>query len=83
MKGILEFDLPMEQEEFETAQKGVRYKIALDEVWEKVFRPLNKHGYPCPELQKLVDDVPAVREAIEKLSEIYFQVLGDNEVDLS
>ena len=32
MKGILEFSLPEENEEFELAQNGFKYKIALDDM---------------------------------------------------
>jgi hypothetical protein len=77
MKGVLEFNLPEEREEFETAQKGVDYKLALETVWNQVFRPYYKHGYTDSDLQKLVESTPEVGQAIDKLKELYLQVLNE------
>lgn len=81
MKAILEFTLPEEREEFITAQKGVDYKIALDEMWSKVFRPAFKHGYSDEELNKLLENEDCFK-VLEKLAELYREVLDENEVDL-
>ena len=43
MKGILEFDLPEEREEFETAQRGVLYKIAIEDFYNKSLRARRKY----------------------------------------
>ncbi len=80
MKGILTFNLPQEDEEFQTAQNGIKYKVALEEVWERVFRPLHKHGYGNEKLQKLVDSKPEVVLAIEFLAEVYREILEENQV---
>ena len=42
MKGIIEFALPEEREEFLTAQNGINYKIALEEV-DQWLRNLSKY----------------------------------------
>lgn len=74
MKATLSFNLPEEQEEFETAVKAFDYKIALEEVWEKVFRPAFKHGYAQPELAELSERDYVV---IEKLADIFREILND------
>ena len=44
MKAILNYNLPEEREEFETALNGWKYKLTLDEMWDVLFRPRHKHG---------------------------------------
>ena len=55
MKVILEFELPDEQEEYDTCMNAVDNEIRLNEIWEQVFRPYLKHGYSDQKLTKLVD----------------------------
>ena len=43
MKGILEFDLPAESEEFLNAQRGTRWKLLVDDI-QTYLRQLEKHG---------------------------------------
>jgi hypothetical protein len=75
VKGILEFELPQENEEFETAAKGWRYKVAIDQLWEEMFRPRHKHGY-YDKLQKLVETETG--EAImEELERLYLTIIED------
>ena len=42
-KGVLQFNLPEEQDEFVTAQKGIDYKIAIQE-FDNFMRNIIKHG---------------------------------------
>lgn len=71
-KAKLEFKLPEEQEGFNDALNGSDYKVQLEDVWNNVFRPHYKHGYPDQELQQLIDDNYEVADKIiEKLSEIF------------
>ena len=70
MKGILEFQLPEEQEDFEDAQKAWKYKHAFQEVWEKLFRPRNKHGYADRDLNRL-SRTKTGRKLLDKLEEEY------------
>ena len=79
MKVYLEYELPQELPEYELAMNGARTKIALDEVWEKVFRPFYKYGYADEQLNELVKD-EKVGQAIELLAKIYHEVLEENEV---
>ena len=46
MKAILEFNLPEEEEDHINAVKGTQYKIAIDSLYESVFRPSLKHERP-------------------------------------
>lgn len=80
-KVTIEFNLPEDQEEFNTAIKAVPMSIALHEIHNHVFRPHRKHGYPDQDLQKLVDSNPEVVEAIGKLESMFWEILKDNEVE--
>jgi hypothetical protein len=60
MKGILEFDLPMEQEEFDAAANAGKLSAALFDVRQQVFRPARKHGYSRADIQQLVEKLDAL-----------------------
>lgn len=87
MKAILEFNLPEERGEFELAQKGDVYKYALDEVWDRVFRPFYKHGYPEARINELIeklgenDNGELVCELIDRLSDIYRNILDNGGIN--
>jgi len=57
MKGILEFNLPEEQEEFDLANKASALRNTLTDAENFVFRPARKHGYSDQEIQKLVEEL--------------------------
>jgi len=79
-KAILEFNLPEENEDFDLAREGWRYHNQIEEIWQKVFRPYRKHGYPNLKLNKVIEDNPEVAEVIiESLIEIYQEVLRDDD----
>lgn len=69
-KVTLEFNLPEEREAFEDATKGSEYKWALEEVWDKVFRPRNKHLYGNDEINKIVES-PDGEKLMDFLENIY------------
>jgi hypothetical protein len=60
MKGILEFDLPMEQEEFDAAAGAGKLSAALFDVRQQVFRPARKHGYSRADIQQLIEKLDAL-----------------------
>jgi hypothetical protein len=64
-----------EKEEAEILLKASDYKFAIDEIWERCFRPNNKHGYNDPVL-----DSEEAYEVIEKLIDRYHQALEYYEV---
>ena len=56
MKGILEFTLPEESEEFELASKAVNLLIALNE-FDYYLRNLIKHGHNFTGIEQALDSV--------------------------
>lgn len=78
MKAILEFNLPEEREEHTEALNGWKYKLQLDEVWDKVFRPAYKHGYLDDEINKLLEDEKCDK-LFDKLADLYREVIKDNQ----
>ena len=73
-KAILCFD---SFEEAKIAMNGTNYLVALEEVWERVFRPNFKHGYS----NEILDNKDAY-PVIEELSKIFNEILEDRSVDL-
>jgi hypothetical protein len=80
MKGTLEFNLPEEREDFQVAQDGWKYKLAMEEVWDRIFRPRHKHGYgkeidellKKEECDKLMDHLEGVyREIVRQILDEY------------
>lgn len=55
-KAYIKFDLPEEREDLELALNAWKYKNAIDEVWNNVWRPYYKHGYNNEVLNKLLED---------------------------
>ncbi len=45
MKAKLEFELPEDREDFETAVKGVEYRVALSEFYTNTLRKRRKYGF--------------------------------------
>ncbi len=60
VKGILEFQLPEEQEEFEQASSAGKLSAALFDVRQQVFRPARKHGYSRADIQQLIEKLDAL-----------------------
>lgn len=79
MKGIIEFNLPEDREDFQLAQNGWKYKNQIEEIWEKVFRPYRKHGYSNDYLNKIIDQNPEIAGIIiESLIDIYHEVINED-----
>lgn len=70
-KGILEFNLPEERDDFETAQNGWKYKSVLHEFDQDLRRRIKYDTCP-PEEKKL----------LEKLRAQLNEDLKDNGIDL-
>lgn len=77
-KAILEFNLPEEREEFEDARNGTTYKIQLDDIWNKVFRPRHKHGYANEILNKFMNTSTGTK-VMDALEELYREAIRENE----
>ena len=98
MKATLTFNLPEEQEEFDTAIKAADYKIALWDIAQEIFRPARKHGYPNEAVQKVLDkadeaivvtDVGGVKyetgagsELVSMLEQKFYEILRERNIEL-
>lgn len=60
----IKFRMPDDKSEFENAIKGGAAIAAIETVWNDVFRPARKHGYPDPKIQNLLT---LIDELIDKL----------------
>lgn len=83
MKVIMEFQLPDEQEEFNTASKGADYKLALWDVAQEVFRPARKHGYS----EARINDALALcnehgEDLIGELEKKFYDILHNYNIQL-
>jgi hypothetical protein len=95
IKGKLEFNLeePSSKLAFKRASNADNAYLALDAMWNELFRPAFKHGYSNKNLQELMDKSGTLidketgetinigYEIVSKLSEIYREILIDNDVD--
>lgn len=83
MKGKLVFNLPMEQEEFEAACKGMHYRCLVENIWQEFFRPRHKHGFQDSGINGLLGmdvseeewtpSMQACNALMDRLEEIYRQ----------
>jgi len=79
-KITIEYNLPDEQAELDSAMNGFNRGIAIDRIANEIFRPHRKHGYPNVRLQELLEKNEDVGEAIELLEERFFAILQEEEV---
>lgn len=98
MKGIIEFNLPEEQEEFDTAVKAADLKAALWEIAQQVFRPARKHGYSDGRIQELLEKADTLRvpnengeagyepevgtELVSQLEKLFYSILEEYNIEL-
>lgn len=71
---ILAFDRYKEEYELEAALNGGKYKCAVEEIWQEVFRPRHKHGYKNIRLNELIENEQTsniVEEVMDILEELY------------
>ena len=75
--GTLSYDLtePEAKDAFKLALKASDYKLAFEEVWQQLFRPMFKHGYD-PSIEKLVEACgrDAAYALVDALSEKYNEI---------
>lgn len=65
-KAILEFNLPEESVELDMAINAGNLQAAIWDVSQEVFRPARKHGYSDSTLQRLVEQLDVIVDAVEK-----------------
>lgn len=86
-KGIIEFNLPEEGDEFRMALDASKYQYALMEIGQLVFRPARKHGYSEVNIQSLIEKGDEVKveidghsygvatELISQLEKLFYEIL--------
>jgi hypothetical protein len=80
-KAKLIFNLPEEQEEFDTVSKAGDFKSALWDVAQEVFRPARKHGYSDTKIQKELEDKDAF-ELVGLLEAKFYEILSQHNIEL-
>lgn len=84
MKIYFKFDDELEEdrEKLKLMQKAVDMSIALEDIHNQVWRPSWKHGYPDPAIQSLLDELGDKGYIlIERLHQVYLQILNEREVN--
>jgi hypothetical protein len=98
MKATLSFNLPEEQGEFQAAVDAGKYRAALWEISQRVFRPARKHGYADIRVQSLLDTTDSVKvpsmdgytedlvgggtELVAQLERIFYEILREEGIEL-
>lgn len=75
-KAILEFNLPEENEEFNHATNGSKYKNQIEELWQHMFRPRHKHGYINDRINELLKNEDC-NELMDLLESVYHEVTSE------
>jgi hypothetical protein len=60
--------------------KAYDYKRALHELWDVLFRPRHKHGYPEARVNEIIAENDAVNELMDALEEKYREIMINYEV---
>jgi hypothetical protein len=98
MKATLTFTLPDDEAEFQAAVDGPKYRTALWEISQRVFRPARKHGYPSTRIQSLLDATDSVKvpsmdgytenevgggtELVSALEKLFYEILQEEGIEL-
>lgn len=78
MKGILEFNLPDESDDFKMAQRAVNYSIAIDEFSNYLRRAIK---YAVPNEGEHPEIFATRVNAYEELRSAFYQHLQDQGID--
>ncbi len=76
----MKFKLELESDDIEQLDhfvKGPDAHAALHDIWQEVFRPARKHGYPCIKLNKLVEETEGAEEIIGALEEHFWNLVNE------
>lgn len=69
MKAILEFELPAEQEELETASRAMDWKRALEQICERIvaWKDGKPEPFPGRELEEPIREMEPVLEYVQEV----------------
>ncbi len=79
MKATITFTLPDEAEEYAECMNAAKYKNALWDVRQLIFRPIRKHGYDEETFDELSQN-DQVRAFVEFLETKFNHILEENEI---
>ena len=65
--------------------KAYQYKEAMEEVWQRLFRPRHKHGYNVKKINDLLKlyeesvqgEADPCNDLMDELEKIYHEIMGD------
>lgn len=80
MKATLEFDLPEEKEQFETALNAAKIQNAIYQISQEIFRPARKHGYADVRMAGKL--TPEITEVISTLETMFYEILNENDISV-
>lgn len=63
----LKYNLPDEQEEYETCMRSSKNAQLVWELEQQIWRPARKHGYPDPHISKLLGCLDTLVEKYAQL----------------
>jgi len=79
-KGILKFNLPEEQEEFDRASHAIDYYLALHEFSQEVLRRMTKRDcHPGISGRELTSEESALAKEI---SDLFYEILNERNIKL-
>lgn len=82
MKATLEFDLPEEQDEFETAVNAHKFRGVISDFLNET-RSLLKHGSCCSDTKVVrMEDLKSADEAAETLRQIVVDMLAERNLEV-
>jgi hypothetical protein len=74
-KGLIEFDLPSEQEEYDLALNASKYEEALLQIKSQIFEAAKRNGYKDKELTHLLNKYEGSEELIAALEKKFLKIL--------
>jgi len=78
---ILSFDRYEEREELDAAINGWKYRCAIEELYQELFRPRHKHGYKSKIIEDLLATEPEgegpLNTLMDELEKIHHEVTSD------
>jgi hypothetical protein len=80
---VWNLNIPEEREDFERSNKSLDLQLALWDISQEVFRPHRKHGYSDHKLPNLDDWSDQSHAIVERLEELFYEILKSRGVEVS